>query len=83
MQRWHVVLPSEEDFESAAVYFRGLLDAEYRGRWDSEKGALAGDGPGWGHEQAAVAAAASGSCGTDAAKELFLCFLMALVGSRC
>ena len=25
--------------------------------WDPEKGALAGDGPGWGHEEAAVAAA--------------------------
>ena len=40
--------------------------------WDPEKGALAGDGPGWGHEEAAVAAAASGSSVAGAAEEPLL-----------
>ena len=64
VQRGHVVLPSEEDFERASAF--------YRGRWDPEKGALAGDGPGWGHEQAAVAAAASGSSVAGASEEPLL-----------
>ena len=34
-----------------------------------DKCALAGDGPGWGHEQAAMAAVASGPSGAGAAKE--------------
>ena len=113
MQRGHVVLPSEEDFERAEAY--------YRGRWDQEQeaavaaavyqpncmrcdawgagvrldhggqvierdpvsaacGAIAADGAGplpkkvrrWGHEQAAVAAAASGSSVAGAAEEPLL-----------
>ena len=113
VQRGHVVLPSEEDFERAEAY--------YRGRWDQEQeaavaaavyqrncmrcdalgagvrldhggqvierdpvcaacGAFAADGAGplpkkvrrWGHEQAAVAAAASGSSVAGAAEEPLL-----------
>ena len=97
MQRGHVVLPSEEDFASAAAYYRNwcgsaglappLVAAEEqavsaglapplvhdpRRHEQAVIGALAELRTGWGHEQAAVAAAASGSSVAGAAEEPLL-----------